>query len=202
MLTVEFAPAGRLRGPLMSWRSTIGGVQQPLDYSVPPLSDGVIELRRWTFGDLACVKAAASDPRIPAGTTVPAEYSDESGRGFIERQWGRRDNGEGLSLAIADLTSGEAIGLLVLLHRDDRSVLGLGYWVIPEARAKRFASRAVYLIAPWALTQPGVIEIEAIVETGNEPSLRLLRRASFVHAGDAQVDGRPAIRLARRRPWG
>jgi len=174
-------------------------VPRRLDYSVPPLSDGVVELRRWAYGDLACVEAAAGDPRIPAGTTVPAEYSDERGREFIQRQWGRRDNGEGLSLAIADPSTGEAIGLLVLLERDDRSVLGLGYWVVPAARSKGFASRAVSLIAPWALAQADVIEIEAIVEIENEPSLRALQRASFEHAGHAQVDGRPALRLARGR---
>ena len=128
---------------------------------------------------------------------MPAEFTEAEGRAFIERQWARRDSGEGLSLAIA--ATGEAVGLIVLLHREDPSVLGLGYWVVPESRSRGFASCAVNLIAPWALSQSSVAEIEAIVEAGNEPSLRVLQRASFEHGGDALVDGRPALRLARRR---
>ncbi len=144
-------------------------------------------------------KAASSDPRIPAGTTVPAEYTEERGREFIERQWGRRDSGEGLSLAIANASTGEAIGLVVLLHREDRSVVGLGYWVIPRERSKGFASSTVGLVTPWALSQPGVAEVEAIVEVENERSLRVLRRAASEYSGNTQLDGYPALRLALRR---
>ncbi|HVM14142.1 MAG TPA: GNAT family N-acetyltransferase [Egibacteraceae bacterium] len=155
------------------------GVLEGLDYPTPPLADGVVELRPWTNADVGCIEAASSDPRIPAGTTVPADYTDERGLEFIERQRARRDSGEGLSLAIANAATGEALGLVVLLHREDRSVVGLGYWVVPRARSKGFASRAVSLISPWALSQPGVREVEAIVEPANQPSLRLLRRAAF-----------------------
>jgi RimJ/RimL family protein N-acetyltransferase len=137
--------------------------------------------------------------RIPAGTTVPAEYTEQRGREFIERQWARLDDGDGLSLAIADASTGEAVGLIVLLHRADRRTLGLGYWVVPDARSQGFASSAVKLLLPWALSRPGVDQIEAIVEVGNEPSLRALRSAAFVHAGEAEVDGRVAYRLIRER---
>ncbi len=170
-----------------------------LDYPTPRLTDGVVELRPWRYADIGCIEAASSDPRIPAGTTVPAEYTEERGREFIERQWGRRDCGEGLSLAVVDASTGKAMGLVVLLHREDRSLLGLGYWVIPQSRSKGFASRAVGLVIPWALSQPGVARIEAIVEEENEPSLRVLQRAAFEHAGTALVDGRPGLRLATRR---
>ncbi len=35
-------------------------------------------------------------------TTVPSRFTAQEGRAWIERQWGRVDNGEGLSLAIAN----------------------------------------------------------------------------------------------------
>jgi RimJ/RimL family protein N-acetyltransferase len=170
-----------------------------LSYPDPALTDGVVELRAWTYDDIACIEAASHDPRIPAGTTVPAAYTDEEGRAFIERQWGRRDNGEGLSLAIADSARSEACGLIVLLHRADPSVLGLGYWVVPESREKGLASRAVGLLASWALTQPSIAEVEAIVEADNEPSRRVLEKAGLVRVQAKEIDGRAAWRLVRTR---
>ena len=88
-----------------------------LSYPDPPLSDGTVLLRRWEEGDIGCVEEASSDPRIPEGTTVPAIFTPVDGLACIERQWGRADNGEGLSLAIADAGSREALGLIVMLFR-------------------------------------------------------------------------------------
>jgi hypothetical protein len=102
-----------------------------LSYPEPPLSDGPVVLRRWTEGDLGCVEEASRDPDIPEGTTVPATFTPAEGHAWIERQWGRVDKGEGLSLAIAVAASGEALGAVVLMlrrqpltaaHRPDRVV--------------------------------------------------------------------------------
>ena len=54
-------------------------------YPDPPLSDARVCLREWSMSDLDCVAMASSDPRIPAGTTVPAEFTPDNGRAFIER---------------------------------------------------------------------------------------------------------------------
>ena len=56
----------------------------------PALTDGVVRLRRWTLGDLPGVEQTAADPAIPEMTTVPATFTAEAGRTFIERQWAGR----------------------------------------------------------------------------------------------------------------
>jgi hypothetical protein len=66
----------------------------------PALDDGVIRLRPWERRDLPCIRAAATDPRIPHRTTVPAVFSEEEGLAFIERQWRR----EGLLRSYLDGT--------------------------------------------------------------------------------------------------
>src|SRR5207244_9628367 len=91
--------------------------QARLPHPDPPLTDGVVVLRRWTERDLGCVEEASWDPSIPAGTTVPARFTAAEGRAWIERQWGRAHNGEGLSLAIADAGLGGALGAGVLMFR-------------------------------------------------------------------------------------
>ena len=64
-----------------------------LAYPDPPLVDLVVRLRTWEMRDLDCVRQAALDPRIPAGTSVPAAFSASEGAAFIERQQRRMVGG-------------------------------------------------------------------------------------------------------------
>ena len=154
-----------------------------LSYPDPPLTDGTIVLRRWEEGDIGCVEEASSDPRIPEGTTVPATFTPAEGLAWIERQWGRADNGEGLSLAVAHAGSGEAVGLVVLLLRRQPATVEIGYWLIPRARGRRLASRAVTLVTRWALTDAGLERVEALVVPDNIASRRVLESAGFQYEG-------------------
>jgi [ribosomal protein S5]-alanine N-acetyltransferase len=100
-----------------------------LSYPDPALTDGTVVLRRWKKGDIGCVEAGSRDPAIPQGTTVPAHFTVTDGLAWIERQWGRAESGEGLSLAIADAGSGEALGAVVLLLRRQPGTVEIGYWL-------------------------------------------------------------------------
>src|SRR4051812_22874480 len=127
-----------------------------LPYPDPPLADGVVVLRAWRHGDVECVREAATDPRIPEGTTVPATFTPEAGWAFVDRQHARIAAGEGLPLAVADAATDVAVGFIVLLVRPQPGVAGLGYWIVPRARGKALARRAVALLAPWALVVGGL----------------------------------------------
>jgi ribosomal-protein-alanine N-acetyltransferase len=139
-------------------------------------------LRRWSEDDLGCVEEAGRDPVIPEGTTVPASFGVAEGLAWIERQWSRAEQGEGLSLAIAHAGSGEALGAVVLLDRRPGTA-ELGYWLVERARGRRLGSRAVALLAPWALTEAGLERVEALVEPANVASQRVLERAGFRREG-------------------
>lgn len=154
-----------------------------LPYPEPNLSDGTVVLRPWELTDLRCVEEAGWDPRIPSGTTVPDEFSVDEGGAFIERQWSRQSNGEGLALAIAEGASDEAVGQIALLFRERPGVAGIGYWVIERARNRGFAHRAVLLLSRWALEEAGLARIEALVEPDNIASQRVLEGAGFKREG-------------------
>jgi RimJ/RimL family protein N-acetyltransferase len=147
------------------------------------LTDGVIRLRRWREADVGCVEQASADPRIPEGTTVPERFTLEAGLAFIRRQWRRARDGEGVSLAIAEVGGDAACGLIWLPHRPQPGVVGLGYWVVPAARGRGVGTRAVRLAATWALEQPGIARVEAWVEPGNVASQRVLAAAGFTREG-------------------
>jgi len=155
----------------------------PLEYPDPDLVSERIRLRRWTHADLPCIEAASTDPEIPQGTTVPATYTDEEGRAFIERQWGRQTSGQGLSLAIADVATDEAKGLVFLGLGRIRGHCHLGYWLIPEARGRGLGTAAVELVSRWVLTATDVHRLVAEVHPDNAASLALLRSCGFTEEG-------------------
>ena len=154
-----------------------------LSYPATDLTDGVVRLRRWKLTDGDCLRLAATDSRIPRGTSVPAVYSEAAGMAFIERQWARQTGGEGLSLAVEAVASDEAVGLIVALLRPQPGVVGLGYWVVPPERGHGYARRAVALLAPWLLTEAAISRVEALVEPANGPSRRSLERCGFREEG-------------------
>jgi RimJ/RimL family protein N-acetyltransferase len=156
-------------------------VSVTLDYPEPDLRDGVLTLRRWAEGDLACIEEAATDPRIPAGTTVPAVFDAGAGRAFIQRQWERVIDGQGVSMAID--VAGRAVGLIWLGIRPQPGVVGLGYWIIPGARGRTYGTRAARLASTWALADAGMARVEAWVDPDNVPSQRLLKSAGFEREG-------------------
>ena len=155
----------------------------PLSYPQPDLRDDALRLRCWSLDDLGCIRDATTDPRIPEGTTVPAEYSDSAGRAFIERQWSRLDSGEGISLAIESTQLSRAVGLVVLMLRPQAGVAGLGYWIVPSARRHGYATRAIRMVSNWALAEIGMERVEAWVEPDNVASLRALEAVGFAVEG-------------------
>jgi RimJ/RimL family protein N-acetyltransferase len=152
--------------------------QRAFSYPDPPLSDGIVVLRRWEKGDLGCVAQAAEDPDIPKGTTVPATFTPEEGRAWIERQWSRAESGTGLSQAIADAESGEALGAGVLMARQ-RNSAEIGFWLVPRARGRGIGSRAVRLLSWWAVKEAGLVRVEAYVIPTNIASQQVLEKAGF-----------------------
>ncbi len=155
----------------------------PLDYPDPELTSDLIRLRKWTYNDLPCVEAAGTDPKIPQGTTVPPLYTEEEGRAFIERQWGRQIGGQGLSMAVADAGTNEAKGLVFLGLGRIRGHCRLGYWLIPAARRQGLGTDAIGLASRWVLTATDVHRLVAEVEPSNVGSLALLRKCGFTEEG-------------------
>ena len=96
--------------------------------------------------------------------------------------------GELAELAIADAKTDVFLGS-IMLHgfRWWASQAEIGYWVLPEARGRGVAARAVRLLAGWALEELGLTRIEAYVPVDNEPSLRSIERAGFTQEGVARA---------------
>src|SRR5512143_2034886 len=78
---------------------------------------------------------------------------------------------------------------------DDRSVGSVGYWLLPTARGRGLATRAVRLVSRWAFDELGITVLRLYAEPANEPSLRVAERCGFRRIGivsrDGQIHDRP-----------
>lgn len=149
----------------------------------PVLTDGTVVLRRWTVADLGCVRAAGGEGRIHEATSIPERFTEAKGRAWIRRQQERTRSGQGWSFAIGDGQTSEALGCVVLMLRPQAGVAGVGYWLIPKARGRGYATRAVELLTTWGLEARELNRIEAWVEPGNDASVRVLSKCGFEHEG-------------------
>ena len=151
---------------------------------VPTLAAGPFRLRPFALGDIDVVREAASDPHIPLITTVPAVFTEEEGRRFIERQWGRARQGTGYSFAIADADTDRAVGQAGLWLTDvSAGRASVGYWVISSARGRRAAACAVRALTRWAHQDLRIPRLELHVEPWNTASIRTAEKAGFQREG-------------------
>jgi len=153
-------------------------------YPNPPLSNSTIRLRPWTLRDLPAVEQASHDPYIPTTTSVPAIYSDEAGRAWIERQERHATTRPGVVLCIADAVTDQPLGLIALwLENRARGRASFGYWVIPAARGQGAATEAVHLLGAWAFAALCIARLEILLEPHNVASQRVAARAGFQREG-------------------
>lgn len=148
---------------------------------VPTLAAGSFRLRPFSVTDVDAVREASGDPYIPLITTVPAVFTEDEGRQFIERQWDRAGRGTGYSFAIADGATGHAVGQIGLWLKDlSDGRASIGYWVIRSARGRQAAGTALQALAQWAFHDLQIPRLHLYVEPWNTASIMTAERAGFV----------------------
>jgi RimJ/RimL family protein N-acetyltransferase len=170
-------------------------------YPDPPLTDGVIALRRWTMDDAPQVVRCCNDPEIrrwlPA---IPAPYTTDDAVGFISGA-GIGPGEEWVRLAIAEPGSPMALGSIGV-RTISAETAQTGYWVAPEARGRGLASRALVLVSRWALRTFPIARLQLFTDVENPASMRVAERAGFRREGtlrnwyDLRGERRDAVMFA------
>jgi RimJ/RimL family protein N-acetyltransferase len=148
---------------------------------VPELCSGPVLLRPFDLTDLRLVRQASTDPYIPAITSIPAAYSDDEGRAFIERQHSRANDGHGYSFVIADAaTPGRGVGSLGLwLQEIEHGRASIGYWMVSSARGQRWAGWALRGVVTFAFEVLAIPRLHLFIEPWNIASQRTAEFAGF-----------------------
>jgi RimJ/RimL family protein N-acetyltransferase len=163
--------------------------------TVPALHDDAIALRRPEAGDAAAIAAAVQEPDIPRFTMVPSPYTIDDATAFIERSGALWHSGDAAPFVIVEATTGMLLGSVGLHDLGlESSPAHVGYWVAVEARGRGVATRALRLVARWALEDLALPRLEVCVFVENERSQRVAARAGFTREGIRAFVGHPTGR--------
>jgi len=159
-----------------------------LPVSAPRLDDGAVTLRLPGEQDSAAIERGIHDPDVIRAFGHPTFSAEQ----LLELNRGRWDRGEAATFAICDQAD-ECLGhVFVNLTAERRG--SVGYWLLPEARGKGIATRAVRLVSRWALHDVGLGRLGLLTEPSNVGSLRVAERSGFKREGllrsYAEIDGR------------
>jgi RimJ/RimL family protein N-acetyltransferase len=155
----------------------------------PKLGDGVVSLDLADDGDLDAIEAGIHDPDVvrflgrPQGTArdvldlngtrardgSPTYAIRDRSRRFLGLAWINRTAG--------DLTAG-----------------AVGYWLLPDARGRGHATRAVRILVEHAVRDLGLRRVILVTEPANVRSRAVAERAGFeqleTRVGHGEIDGR------------
>lgn len=81
---------------------------------------------------------------------------------------------------------------------DAEGTVELGYEIAVAHRRQGLALESASALLDWAWAQPGVRRVTALCQPDNLPSLRILRRLSFVASSDFTEHGHQVFYLTRR----
>jgi RimJ/RimL family protein N-acetyltransferase len=145
-----------------------------------PLRDGSVVLRLFDEHDVPRLLEAAADPAIPRLTNLPALESEEWAHAWLERVAELWREGARATFAVADAATDELLGSVGLRIVDGNGQIG--YWVLPAARGRGIATRALRLVCDWAFSR-GFPRLQLLTEPENDASQRVAERAGFRREG-------------------
>ena len=155
-----------------------------LPLPTPPLEDAVVALRPWRETDVTAQLEAFSDPLFERFSDWAPRTHVDAIRYLVEQEAARL-RGEQLELALVN--PGDMDVLLGGASLNDVSLsqgrAAVGYWLVPEARGRGIATRAVRLLARWAFDSLGVARLELTCGPDNEASQRVAARCGFTREG-------------------
>jgi len=161
----------------------------------PPLSEGVLRLRPWSLDEAPALVAAWADPEVARWTSVPSRCDEAFARHWIEGDEQRRAGGLSLDLVID--VGGQVVGEVGLSGLDALAGRAdIGWWIAADHRRRRYAVRAVRLVASWAVELALVEALVARCHPDNPGSSAVAELAGFVERTPA-ADGTRMWRYSR-----
>jgi RimJ/RimL family protein N-acetyltransferase len=142
------------------------------------LRDGNLVLRPWTEDDVPALVDACNEEQIrhwlPA---IPVPYTTEHALAYVRGE--TNPDERAFAMTLENVVAG-SIGLRVNAHGYRGST---GYWVAATARGRGVCTRAVRLLARYALGELGLQRMELITDPDNIASQRVAEKVGFQREG-------------------
>lgn len=155
----------------------------------PEIDANGLLIRPWQPSDRSAVVTAFADPAIQRWHC--RTMTDQEAADWID-SWPQRWRDE-TDAAWAVLDAGSVVGQIGLRSVDlAEGVASVSYWVLPVARGRRIAPRALGALTAWSFRALGLHRLQLSHSTGNEASCRVAQRAGFVPEGTKRGEARHA----------
>jgi ribosomal-protein-alanine N-acetyltransferase len=156
----------------------------------PPLSDGVVTLRPPDERDLPAIDLGVHDPDVVRWLGQP-ESSAADLLALNRTRWVAGSP----TFSICESNDVCVGHCWVNRSSSDATVGSIGYWLLPCARGRGLATRAVHLLTGWTVHDLGITRLRLFAEPANERSQRVAERSGFLRIGilpgHDEIDGRP-----------
>jgi len=153
---------------------------------VPTISRGLITLRKPHLDDTQAIFDGCQDPLIPRFTAISSDYSMAHALDYVQRvdasvRTQRElpfviEYGNGDDKVFAGTISFHSINV-------KNSVGELGYWMKSSMRGKGIGTTAAGMLTDYGFATIGFKRIEALVDTENVASCKLLESAGYQREG-------------------
>jgi RimJ/RimL family protein N-acetyltransferase len=150
------------------------------------LSDGSIALRLPRVQDAADLARGVRDPAIVRFASVP--WADDTADELAEKiatEWPEAARaGRMLNLSIRDAETDAVLGFMPVFGVSLRyGHCEVGFFLLPTARGRGAAARAVRLVVAWVFDELGLERMQATTDIENVPAQRTLENAGFQREG-------------------
>jgi RimJ/RimL family protein N-acetyltransferase len=146
----------------------------------PELRAGDLLLRPWVEADADSLQAAFADPTIQRWHARTIESPQEA----VERIVSFNEAWRTETAAHWAVTGPEFVGRIGLRFIDlVEGFAEIAYWVIPAARGRGVAVRAVAALSEWALDDLGLHRLDIQHSVANSASCRVAEKAGFTYEG-------------------
>ena len=162
--------------------------EQHLPSPFPELYGHGVRLRLWdadSDADVATWLRGLTDPEFRRWNTPLRPVADVgTARESLRSKVRGAVEGTAASYCVTDAVSGVALGHIgVNLINFVLSSARVGYWVLPEARGRGVATRALAVASRWALGELGLHRLELDHAVGHDASCRIAERCGFRYEG-------------------
>lgn len=156
-------------------------------YPFVTLTDGVISLRPYDFGDVPALHQAVKESLAelsPWMSWATDKYSYDSSQNFVTLSRAEWANGRIYNFVICDAHTGEFLGGsgLSFIH-PVYHFCNLGYWIRSSCHGHGFAGRAAMLVGKFAFEKVKLIRAEIVIAKENHASKRVAEKIGAHYEG-------------------
>ncbi|MGW4978789.1 GNAT family N-acetyltransferase [Streptomyces mirabilis] len=162
--------------------------EKSLAHPFPVLDGHGLRLRPWdpeSDADVATWLRGLSDPEFQRWNTPVKIVRDlDSARDSLRSRAEAVADGTAVAFCITDAATGTTLGHIGVNDINHVIRVGIvGYWVLPEARGRQVATRALALAARYAFGAVRLHRVELGHALGHDASCRIAERCGFPYEG-------------------